>query len=86
MDSYSSHFCKQSAVRRKLVLLTAILECSPPACEEFEKVDAGGTAVVCAQLAIRLALHGITSTVAAIMLGPLHVLMRLLDDRSREAS
>ena len=84
-DCYSSCFCRPSTVRRKLVLLTAILECSPPECAEFERVDTGGAAIVGARLALRLTLYGAICTLAAMMLGPLHLIMRLIDGRSQEA-
>ena len=35
-DSYASRFRKDSAVRKKLVLTLALLECAPPS---FEKLD-----------------------------------------------
>jgi hypothetical protein len=43
-DSYASRFRKCSALRKKLVLVLAILECVPPACEALDAVDRGGAA------------------------------------------
>jgi hypothetical protein len=41
-DSYASRFRRDSAVRKKLVVTLAILECAPPISERLDAVGRGG--------------------------------------------
>src|SRR5262249_37519982 len=41
-DSYATVFLRSSVVRRKLVLMLALLECAPPSSEALDRVPAGG--------------------------------------------
>jgi len=38
-DSYASRFRKHGALRKKLVLLLALSECAPPACDYLDTTD-----------------------------------------------
>lgn len=41
-DSYVSASCKSSAVRKKLIVTLALLECAPPSFETLDRTDSGG--------------------------------------------
>src|ERR1051326_5785714 len=43
-DAYASRFQQQAALRKKLVLMLALLECAPGAFEILDEVDRGGVA------------------------------------------
>jgi hypothetical protein len=67
VDTYASVLRKNSAVRKKLVLTLAILECTPPSFEELDRVDSRsslGTSINLAWGAMKYALTLMTSVVA----------------------
>ena len=75
-DVYASRFARASALRRKLVLTMALLECSSPS---FERLD-----TPCTDGMARSLLHGVYQgtryilllAVSMAVLGPVHLLMR----------
>ncbi|MGH7539964.1 MAG: hypothetical protein ACRELC_03090 [Gemmatimonadota bacterium] len=79
LDASGRFLAPGSTLRRKLVLLTAIMECAPATCDRFELPDAGSRAAFFA----RAVLRGI-GMVAALGLGlallpPLHAARRLAE-------
>ncbi len=81
-DAYACLLARRSALRKKLILLTAILESSPANCGWKDQADAGSAAGFTLRLigcgvgfAVRLA-------AAVVTLGPLHALMGT-GDRAR---
>lgn len=72
-DSYACRFCKGSALRKKLVLMLALLECAPPASDYLDGVDGGGLLGVLAKLIWRTLVH-ILATLASFVLLPVHLL------------
>jgi hypothetical protein len=50
-DAYTAVFLKRAVVRKKWVLLVAILESSAPASDFFDTPDSGGRALLLARLA-----------------------------------
>ena len=81
-DSYASRFHRRSAVRKKLVLLLAILECCPPSFQYIDSPDRGGRAWIFATLFGRGVLFGVTLLVATIAFGPLHLISKLVAFRT----
>ena len=85
VDSYTSLFRKRSVVRKKLVLLLAVLECSPSTFRDLDAPDQGTRSWIYLKLLGRLGLHALSLTVAASVLGAVHLLMRLARfDRTEE--
>lgn len=50
-DSYSRFFRKTGALRKKLILVVALLECAPPSFEALDSVPSGGPAGAILRLA-----------------------------------
>ena len=50
-DSYSRLFRKSGALRKKLILVLALLECTPPSFEMLDSVSSGGFAGAVVRLA-----------------------------------
>jgi hypothetical protein len=73
VDVYTALFMKRAVVRKKLVLVLAILESSAPAFEYFEGPDHPGVP----RAVVRLTARGLASAVALlaalIFLGPPHL-------------
>lgn len=75
VDAYSSMFYKASPVRSKLVLLLAILECSP---RTFEKIDRPREYPACVLYSIIIAkglMFGAILLTSLVLLIPLHLLL-----------
>lgn len=62
-DSYARMFVPKGLLRRKLVLLLAILETSAPSCHLIDAVDGGGKAV----LLLRLVFKGMAFLVSVVL-------------------
>lgn len=77
MDACGRFVAPACAVRRRLVLLGAVLESAPDACERFERPDVGSPAA----FFVRAAWHGTATAVAGVLglclLPGLHLLRRL---------
>ena len=66
-DTYAGRFHKTAALRKKLVLTLALLECSPGSFELLDAVDGGGSAATLVRLARQTAIYA-GSMVLAILL------------------
>jgi len=74
-DSYASVWCRHSAVRKKLVLTLALLECASPACETLDRVPAGGTLGAAVRLALCAGKYGIALSIATALFLPVRIWM-----------
>lgn len=77
VDTYANHFLKQSVVRKKLVLLLAILECSPATYRLIDATDRGGWLRLTGTLCARGLFYVVLWLVAIIGFGPLHAVASL---------
>jgi hypothetical protein len=75
-DSYASRFRKDSALRKKLILTVALLECSAPSFESLDRVPTG--AFLGAALALGLSAMGYAASVlvAAAVFTPVRLWMK----------
>ena len=64
-DTYGSVWRKNSIVRSKIVLTLALLECTPPTFEMFDRVPAGGWMRAVLRLAIGASAYGLTLFISA---------------------
>ena len=69
-DTYASRFHKRAAVRKKLVLMLALLECSPGSFEYLDGVSGGGVPKTLLRLAWRAAAYAGTMVMAVLLLMP----------------
>jgi hypothetical protein len=76
-DIYARFSRKGGALRRKLVLLAAILESAGPTQLAFEPPPRSGGRRVLAALAARGALFALQAAAALVLLGPPHLILRL---------
>lgn len=72
-DSYASVLRKNSAVRKKLVLTLALLECAPPTCEELDRVPRGGPAAAVVRLGLSAAIYACALLIAVALLTPVRL-------------
>lgn len=77
VDSYSSLFHKNSVVRKKLVLLLAILECTRSTFQEVDSTDQGGRTRIYMKLLARVGVYALSLILATPPLAALHLIMRL---------
>lgn len=79
-DAYARRFAPRAAVRRKLILLLAMLESTHPTSEAFEAPGVSAGSVV-----LRLFAHGMVAVLATlaglVVFGPLHLVSNLAADR-----
>ena len=73
-DAYATIFAPHSALRKKLVLVLAILEVSPPFCRELENLQGGGLATQALRVGARLLVFTPALLVGVIMLLPVRLL------------
>jgi len=66
-DAYACRFARRSALRGKLVLMLALLECSAPSSAALDAPDPGGALPVMARLCFRL-LRFVLATLAGVLL------------------
>ena len=71
-DVYTARWAKGSALRRKLVLMLALLEVSPPSFRVFEG-PSGGRAGAWLGLGMRTAVEAACLVLGTMVLGPLHL-------------
>ncbi len=79
-DAYAARFRKGGALRRRMVLLLALLECAP---ETYAAVDAprrGGAALGLARLVWEGTAEALLAVAATLVLGPLHVCALILPE------
>src|SRR5690242_7433738 len=72
-DAYASRFQKQAALRKKLVLTLALLECAPGAFEVLDAVDRGGVTAGVIRLCWRALMYMGTLLLALPLFVPVHV-------------
>ena len=72
-DSYATALARHSTLRRKLVLLLAILESSWPACETIDRVSATSSGGVARQLVVAALRHATLAGAGAVLLTPILV-------------
>lgn len=79
-DSYSRFLLPESVMRKKLVVMLALLETSFPACKVVDQVASAGLL----RVSLRLSLDGALMIAGLVMivaiLGPIHFAIRLLDE------
>lgn len=71
--SYTSLFYKESAVRKKLVVALAILECSPPFCTKLDAVNRGGAAGAILRMGFGAARYAACLALAAALFTPVRM-------------
>lgn len=72
-DSYAARFARHSMLRKKLVLMLALLECAPPASAYLDAVDGGGRLRLWARLAMRVAGAALALVAGVLLFAPLHL-------------
>jgi hypothetical protein len=82
-DSYARLLAPASTLRKKLVLLLAILESSSPSYRSFEKVDGGGTVLLGLRILQRMVVFGVCFVFGAIVLLPAQVMFRGVGEPSK---
>ncbi len=75
VDSYTARFYKGSAVRKKLVLLLALLECSPPSFQYLDAADSAGTAAIVFRMLAQAGLSAIALLVSMLLFLPIHLVL-----------
>jgi len=85
-DSYACVFAPASTLRRKLILLLAILESSPLGGRFLESVDTQNRGLLVLRLALRGLLFLVRLLFATAVLLPLQLTLRLLEGRAEGGS
>ena len=75
VDCYTAIFFKGAAVRRKSVLVVAILESSAPAADMFDAPDHGTIAGLVARMSLRGVLFAIGVLSSMFVIAPVHALL-----------
>lgn len=73
VDAYTALFFRDAMVRKKMVLLLAILESSAPTYPIFDQPDAGGGRLFLLRFVIHGILFAFALVLASVMLLPLHL-------------
>lgn len=73
-DTYASRFMRNSALRRKVVLTMALLECSSLTFETLDTPSPGGVAGAILHGSFQAGFYVLLLVLSAVVLGPLHVL------------
>lgn len=76
-DAYAGRFLRDAALRRRMVVALALLECTPPTCRRVDDPGPRGTVPAFAALAARGALFGLLLVVGVVLLGPFHAVLSL---------
>ncbi len=82
-DAYAAAFARTAVLRRKLVLLLAILETSWPASQSIESVVTGSRLRLMATIGLRTGMFAVTALVTALPLTPIRLGCALIDRRIR---
>jgi hypothetical protein len=72
-DTYASRFCRNSELRRKLVLLVGLLECSQPSAAYLDSPGVRNAAGAWTSLAAAAARYAAALAASVLLLGPLHL-------------
>lgn len=83
-DAYAARLPRVTALRRKLVLVLALVECAPSTYELVEVPGAGGAGLGLPRLVVRGALEALALLVGAIVLLPLHLILSVGGSRQEE--
>lgn len=83
VDAYTSKLHKRSLVRRKLILLVAILESASPSCDHFDVVSVRNRADFIVKMLLKGIGFVISFLLSVIVLMPLHLLFRSLVSSDR---
>ncbi len=83
-DAYARFFAPQGVLRKKMVLLLAIAEVSPPTCRVLDASDAGGLAMFFARTMLKGIVTVFCLLLALPVLLPLQLLLKLAGKRRRE--
>jgi hypothetical protein len=75
-DAYASRLLKYGALRKKLVLALALLECSPATFESLDEVDPGGLAGTALHGARRVFVFAAALALGLALFVPARVLVR----------
>jgi len=75
VDAYTAVFLKGAVVRKKWVLLVALLESSAPASDYFDAPDPGGRGVLVARLAWKGAAFVLALCLSTVVFLPFHLLL-----------
>jgi hypothetical protein len=76
-DCYASRFRKDSALRKKLILTLALLECTAPSFESLDRVPSGGSVGAAIRLGFYAMGYAASVLVAAIVFTPVRLWMKL---------
>jgi hypothetical protein len=74
-DSYASVFRRKSILRRKLVVVLALLECAPPTFETLDRVPPGGIAGAVVRLIAGGTGYALALLAGTALFGPVHLWM-----------
>lgn len=80
-DSYAAVFCRSAVVRRKMILLLAILESCAPTYSYFEAPESRQRVLLCSRLVARGLVFGLLLVTATLLLLPLQLLFTKLMPR-----
>jgi len=85
VDVYTALFAKRAVVRKKLVLVLALLESASPSYRYFEEPDSGGVGPIVLRLALRSIGSAFALVSSLVLLAPVHAVLasRGSDRRSR---
>lgn len=75
VDMYSRHFRRTSPVRKRLILMLAILESHAPLYAELDRVDRGGKAVMYARMAFTVLGSGLLLLLGVLLLTPMRLVL-----------
>jgi hypothetical protein len=84
-DSYASRFRKSAAVRKKLVLTLAILECAPQTFEQLDAVKQGGLIGAFLRMGLGTVLYICNLALAIALFAPARIALSIAR-RSRQAA
>jgi hypothetical protein len=74
-DAYASRLRREGSLRRKLVLLTAILESRGDSARRLDGVDPTSRVVLLAKLFLRMLGYGLRFALVVLWLGPVHLVL-----------
>ena len=77
VDTYTSVFRKKALVRKKMILLLAILETCSPTYADFDLVESQGRASLCLGIAGQSATFGFSLILGALLFLPLQMIVAI---------
>ena len=72
-DSYATRFRKGSALRKKLVVVLGILECTPPSYEKLDAVPSGGLPAIVVRLTFEGFRYGLCLLLGTVLFTPVRL-------------